>query len=184
MNKTTPPPLQQNVLKISQMIVMAQALGVVMFAVVVLGVYASAKGPFNVTPELLAGFRVMTYVQLGLYALVGFIRGAVTRGILASRLKAMPREITEDEFASRFPPVYQVSLLVQIALIEGPALFALVVCFIGAANVLHVLPAYWVNLIPVVAGLIHLTLLFPTEDRYQAMLRNARQLQQSLAGRS
>ncbi|MBM4117619.1 hypothetical protein FJ251_07705 [bacterium] len=62
------------------------------------------------------------------------------------------------------------ALIVRLALLEGPALFGLVICLIAATGgALRATPLYWLNALSAVAFVGYGVLSFPTAERLEAL---------------
>jgi len=74
--------------------------------------------------------------------------------------------------AEKYLAVMRSATIVRMALLEAPAFFGLVICFMGATNgVLRAETAYWANLVSYAALVFLLLKEFPTRDRLLELFR-------------
>ncbi len=75
--------------------------------------------------------------------------------------------------AEKYLAVMRSAVIIKMALLEMPAFFGLVVCFIGVTNgVLKVESIYWANLISYAALVFLLLKNFPTKERLIELFKN------------
>lgn len=125
--------------------------------------------------------------EVEMMTLLSIIHGAVfIGGLLASRfifdrLFSMARmESAMDDWrlarystaAEKYLAVMRSAMIVRMALLEAPAFFGLVICFMGATNgVLMAESVYWANLVSYAALVFLLLKEFPTRDRLLELFR-------------
>jgi len=154
--------VQKN-LKSFRMLHIAMAMGVtILFGLTLALAYAGAK-PLPVLPAPLEMIRWFTYVHLfvaiGCYMLHAFIPAMV--------MAAQPVKTAED-LHSRI----LTARIIQLVLLEGPALVGMVICLLGVRNgALTLAPIYWINLVTTVVFYIRLLRIFPNEEKLMAIQR-------------
>lgn len=150
--------------RVLQVLSAALGAGVLTFALVVLLLSTStdaAASPADVElTRVMSGAHVA--LALMLYAAALFVyRALVGRARQASTADALTQGIRTAEVA-------------RLALVEGAALFGLVVCLLGVLNgALQAAPVYWFNLFSTVVMLAVVALSFPTRDRLEAVYGGA-----------
>jgi hypothetical protein len=137
-----------------KILVGAMVMGMVMLVVV--SAYLIDQKQFHTQPQ-----AMLLYAALGLWpacALVAMLMG----GVLRKQAGTAWREGSSGD-TEALAPKYLVMTIVRAALMEGPGLFGAVV-FLLTGEV--------IALSVTALSLVGLALLFPTEDRYQAFVRD------------
>ncbi|GIV61884.1 MAG: hypothetical protein KatS3mg044_0750 [Rhodothermaceae bacterium] len=146
-----------------QVIESALAAGVTLFAVVIFFLYLTRSAvPGDAADVQL--IRMLTYghllVAVGVYTVVGRVYAMMLGGTGAPA--------TAEEAWNRL----RTAGIVRLALLEGVALFGLVVCLLAViAGVMARHPGYWINLISAVGMVGFVALHFPTTDRLEQTFR-------------
>lgn len=144
----------------------AMMMGIVAFAAVVAYLYTQAP-PVEPTEAEIALVRLMTLVHLGLLGV------NVGVSLFLARRVFSPEAIGEGVgafdaqlLAARAVQQQRVALIVRMALLEGSALFGLVICLLATTNgVLGSAPEFWVNLLSPFLVIGFGVATFPTKER-------------------
>jgi hypothetical protein len=104
--------------------------------------------------------RTLTGVELAITVPLIYLSSLIFR----MRLTSAARDIRVPN--AMLPAVIRSALILRVALLEGGAMFGLVVCLIAVmSGVMQTNLAYWINLIGVLAMLAVVSQGFPTRDR-------------------
>lgn len=143
-----------------QVIHAALAAGVLTFAAVVVGLYLTTPAA---APDGDAGFLwTLTMIHLSIAIGLVLVRGMLSRGplrpaALLHRSSGPPGE------AESWLNAMLSSAIIQLALLEGAALFGIVICLLGVVDgILHTEPLLWVNLLSAVVMLAYVARTFPS----------------------
>ena len=141
-----------------QIIYASLAGGIVLFTAVVLFLsLTAAQGGPATDPALV---RILTGVELAITVPLIYVSSLVFR----TRLESAARDDRVPN--ASLPAVLRSALILRVAILEGGAMFGLVVCLIAVTSgVMQTNPAYWINLIGVLAMLTVVSQGFPTRDR-------------------
>ncbi|GIV59842.1 MAG: hypothetical protein KatS3mg043_0931 [Rhodothermaceae bacterium] len=156
-----------------QIIMLALAMGVTLFGVVVLVLYLAQ--PVGEPPDA-SDVELIRMLTLG-HALVGVavytVSGRVYRLALDRATPAGPApRVPALEEAATVLGRMRAAEIVRLALFEGTALFGLVVCLLGVTNgVMQAYPVYWLNLLSAVAMVGFVARNFPTAERLERVFR-------------
>jgi hypothetical protein len=128
----------------------------------------------------LALVRPLTLAHLLLAGVVYLVAMPMYRAQFrrARRTRALQRPVgmgapVEDSPAGRCFVLIQQATMLRLALLEGAALFGLVVCVIGVlGGVLHRYPLYWVNSVSALIMLGTVVATFPTRERLEQVFRD------------
>lgn len=147
-----------------QIIYAALALGAVMIFLAFTLVILLTGAPQPAAADV-SFIQVMTLV-----ALLLTVSLLPLSGVIANRvLRGGGPPATPDEAVSRI----RTALILRAALLEGPALFGLVVYMLaGLRGVLQQEAIYWANLFPWILFVGFVALTFPTRDRLESLFRN------------
>lgn len=153
-------------LKALQAIQAALMTGVLLFGLVVVLLAIRPQSIGAALPTPAATLTLLSLVHgvmaLGAWAAAFLLHGALLRS--ASAGAGAPAG-AESLAALRK------ATLVRLALLEGPALFGLVICLLAAlGGTLRETPVYWLNAASALAFLAFAALSFPTRERVEASL--------------
>lgn len=153
MNPSTIPPQRVRQLQIIQA---AMGLGVMIFTIVVLSMgSALVDAPDEPDSELI---DILTVAHLAT-AISGYVAAAFLFNVQLSRWNGAPET---------FFDVFQTATIVRLALMEGAALFGLVVCLLaGQAGIEYTSRTYFVNAASAVIFIGFVVLTFPTPERIE-----------------
>ena len=150
-------------IRILQLICAALALSTVMMLFVFIIVIQVNEGPDPVAADL-SFIQIMTLVALLLTVSLLPLSGVVANRIL----RGGGPPATAHEAVGRI----RTALILRAALLEGAALFGLVVFLLaGLRGVLQQEPIYWANLFPWILFVGFVALTFPTRDRLETLFR-------------
>ncbi|MEE8143543.1 MAG: hypothetical protein V3T77_10625 [Planctomycetota bacterium] len=144
----------------------ALAMGTLIFASIVIALYlqggSSEKPPAS--------------DQVNLIRLLSLIHGALLLATLTSSwilFQARMARLPLQEAGRKLTEYIHNTWLIRAALLEGTALFGLVICLLaGQGGVLSASPIYWVNLLSSVLFLLFLAATLPTRARLLAILED------------
>lgn len=137
--------------------------GVIIFGLVVvlLAMRPPAAGAAAIPQRVLVLLSaVHAVIALGIWALA-----PIVQGLLLARLRAQA-----GPNAALIAGALRSALILRLALLEGPALFGLVICLLAATSgALRATPLYWLNALSALAFLAYGVLRFPTMERLEAL---------------
>lgn len=143
-------------------VVQAALMGGVFFfglVVVLFAIRPPAASATPIAPRVLLLLSALHAAgALGAWAVAPFLQG-----LLLARLGARMGAVgTVGALRS--------ALVLRLALLEGPALFGLVICLLaGISGALRATPLYWLNALSAVAFIGYGVLSFPTVERLEAL---------------
>jgi hypothetical protein len=160
----------------------AVGMGVGVFLLIVIGMYvnglpAAEAAPAD-NPEGL--MQVMTVVHFALLAVLlvlsamlfnaQFSDARLRSGVNLTLNDAKGRPLTDN--GSRCLALMRTAMILRLAMLEGPALFGLVVCLLGAINgFLHTHPLYWVNAASALYFIGYVVQTFPNRQRMEEIFQ-------------
>jgi len=165
--QSTPSPKAQ--LRVLQVIHLALMGGIILFFSIVLLLHLSS-GPGYTSGDQRSGLDPLMMVNFMMFIGVMVARMVVPPLALKNAIKRLPRGLDEQEFQTAAFPAIQASHIVNLALLEGPALFSVVILLINS-NAMKTSPILWINGIPALISIIIMLMLFPTADRYAMKIK-------------
>jgi len=153
-------------LRAMQVVQVALMAGVLFFGLVVavLAIRPQTVGAAPPTPAATLSLLSLVHgaMALGAWAVAFLLHGALLRRAVADEAAGTGA----DALAA-----LRKAMLVRLALLEGPALFGLVVCLLAAlGGALRATPIYWLNALSALAFLAIAVLSFPTRERVETSL--------------
>jgi len=153
-----PGPSELRALQVVQTALMG---GVFLFGLVVvlLAMRPPAANAEPIAPRVL----ILLSATHAVIALIAWSLAPLLQGLLVARLGARLS-------SAAGVGTLRGALIVRLAVLEGPALFGLVICLIAATGgALRATPLYWLNALSAVAFLGYGVLSFPTAERLEAL---------------
>ncbi|WP_457651357.1 hypothetical protein [Rhodocaloribacter sp.] len=151
-----------------QVIYLAIAMGVALFAVVVVALFAWQTGDVEPTETQFSLVRFLTLAHVLVAATVYLFAGALAyRKVLETEAPDAGANAGEEALKR-----IRTAEIVRLALFEGTAMLGLVTCLVSAIfGVLREAPVYWLNLFSTFVLLGFVGRNFPTADRLEAVFR-------------
>jgi F0F1-type ATP synthase membrane subunit c/vacuolar-type H+-ATPase subunit K len=144
-----------------QIIPLAMCAGVVMFAFVILVILRPQYSEIVPTADDTTTIMFLTLAHLALFLSTVTIAPIIITGMLQKQRNVDPQGAI---FAIRS------NLIVRWAIMEAPALFGLVICFLATLNgVLNTQPIYYLNLFSMVYFLVVTLTKLPNRERLEAI---------------
>lgn len=149
--------LQDQDIRTIQIIHIALAMGVLLFTVVVFVLFLTVSSESEPAGSEL--IWLLTILQLVVAGSIYF----VARIVFKRQLAAVAASGTKDSLG--YVGSIRTAMIVRLALLEGAALYGLVVCMLAVLNgAMNANPVYWINLAGVVAMLLFVSWNFPTRE--------------------
>ena len=150
----------------------AMGLGVLGFATLVLGLYATrpAEGTGG-DPGLL---RTMTFAAFGLFAICVPLAASIHGRMLRRDPSPDPASAGPGPSlpGARWIRLIRAASLARLAVLDVPAFLGLIVCLLGVqTGALREHPIYWINLIPTAAVLLFVVQSFPSRERIERVFQ-------------
>ncbi len=155
-----------NIARIIQLAIMA---GVGAFAFIV-GLVWVREGELLVDASAIELMDILTIVNLILTATLFPLALFISNRIFSPENQALAAgEQGEESIATRCVGIQRSGLVVRLAMMEGPAIFGLVVCLIATLDgVLQSNPQYWANLLGTAILLLYGGATLPSKERLLA----------------
>ncbi len=166
--------LTPTTLRAMQMVQAALMMGVPSFLLVVLFFSSQHRSPAPGESGDAGLLRMLSFAHLavagGCWAVAPLLYGAQFGARALGRSTAEEDGPAGNNAAGVALFAIRRALILRLALLDGAALFGLVVCFLGAINgVLREQPVYWLNALSALIFLGFGVLSFPTRDRVEAI---------------
>ncbi len=147
------------------MIHIAMVMGVILFGAVTL--FLLFRSDPSADPRGEETVRLLSMIHLGV-ACSAFMGAPIV-------FKALIHQAAGSaQSAAKVLVGIQAAYLVRLALLEGPALFGLVICFLMNRALLNEQPVYGLNLLSAVLFILFVAVTFPTRDRLESLLQDQR----------
>ncbi len=174
--------LTPEAVRMFQIVQGAVGMGVAVFLLIVIGMYvngsAAAEAAPADNPEGL--MQAMTLVHFALLAVLlvlsamlfnaQFSDARLRSGVNLTLNDAKGRPLTDN--GSRCLALMRTAMILRLAMLEGPALFGLVICLLGAMNgFLHTHPLYWVNAASALYFIGYVVQTFPNRQRMEEIFQ-------------
>jgi len=164
------PPVDQKQLRSLQIIHAAMLMGLIMFFMVFLLIFFTntANPPARMSNR--SGFDPLMLVNFTTLIGVMVARMIIPPIVLKQSIKQLPQGLSEEAFATAAFPGMSKSHLINLALLEGPALFSSVILIVNTNMLIHS-PILWINGIPALLCMTLMAMAFPTITRHQMLIK-------------
>lgn len=138
-------------------------MGVFVFAAVVAGLFFTQQPPENPAPDGINVSMFLTWTHL-VFAVTIYVLVAVVWPMIAFS----SQKTAEADSGDKVIAILQQGMILRLAMLEGAALFGLVVCLLSVFNgSLYQQPLIWINLVSAAVMIAVSGATFPTRDRLQ-----------------
>jgi hypothetical protein len=167
--------LEKNHLRAMQILQGAFSLGVAMFALVIGVFYLTAAAQMvRMDATIFPIFSgVHAFVALSCWVVGLSAPSLVARLAPSGLIRGVGTALEGSSAAERILAQIRTAFILRLALLQGPALFGLVICLLGSKDgTLREKPIFWLNGLSAALFLAYSLATFPTRDRAMEMFRD------------
>ena len=153
-------------IKTSQIIAFALGLGISLFFGIMLFFYFYNYSQIQYTANNKSTFEILMYICLAVFLLTITLSIYQPISIVKKQFNKFKNSELSKENVDELVGIHRTYLIIRLALLEGSALFGLVVFFLSVQSFeIYSFPVYWICTIPAFVMILFVVILFPTRTK-------------------